>query len=206
MTLHFCDNEAVANAPLSQVVGFRLRELREMVGMTQDHVARAAQRLGFEWSRSSVAALEAGDRDLSAAEFLALPYILDEAARVSLPTAEVAFGASLAELLSPRRQERLALSDNLSLAPKQVSEWLGETTPKLTPRRLNDEQTIGEAEHKAARRLGIDVARLHGLALDVWGRSLTAERDARLANRDDVQPQTRGHVTRELLDELRKAM
>jgi hypothetical protein len=191
-------------APLRQVVAARLRQYREhsLLGLTQDHVGRAAQRLGFDWGRSSVAAIELGERDLSAAELLALPYIIDEAVRVSMPGARVSFRVSLAELLAPGRLEVLALSDVVHLRPKQVETWLGADPPGIAPRRLTDD-TTGEAEQKAARRLGVDISVLASTTNNLWGRSLTAERDARLTGRDDLTPQTRGHVTRVLLDEIR---
>jgi hypothetical protein len=66
----------------------------------------------------------------------------------------------------------------------------------------------GEAEQKAARRLAVDPHDLAIVAFAQWGRSLTEERDARVAALSDISttPRTtqarRGHVTRLLLDEL----
>jgi hypothetical protein len=191
-------------ASLRQVVAVRLREHREgLISLTQDDVARAAQRLGFDWGRSSVAAIEAGERDLSGAELLALPYILDEAIRVAVPGARIGYRVSLAELLRPGRTEVLALSDTLTMTRKQVDGWLEGAHPELNPRRL-DTETVGEAEQKAARSLGVTVSTLSSMTNKAWGHSLTVERDARLADRDDVTPQTRGHVTRQLVSELRQ--
>lgn len=62
--------------PLSQVVGERVRQFREARGVRQEDVADEARKYGFPWGRSSVAALEAGNRDLSFAELLILPSLL----------------------------------------------------------------------------------------------------------------------------------
>lgn len=71
-----------APEPIAQILGRRLREAREEAGLRQEDIAQAATRFGFKWGRSSVAALEAGARKLSAEELLMLPRIAQE---VGLP-------------------------------------------------------------------------------------------------------------------------
>lgn len=66
---------------------------------------------------------------------------------------------------------------------------------------------IGDAERHAARRLGVSPERLVLAAVGRWGRTFTAERDARIDTRREVtDPELhltlRGLVTRELLLEL----
>ncbi|MET9583624.1 helix-turn-helix transcriptional regulator [Streptomyces sp. NPDC006539] len=61
--------------PIAEIVGRRLRELREEAGLRQADIAQAAVELGFKWGRSSVAALESGARKLSVEEMIALPLI-----------------------------------------------------------------------------------------------------------------------------------
>ena len=75
----------------------------------------------------------------------------------------------------------------------------------------------GEAERKAARKLGVPPQVVSVAAYARWGRSLTEERDRRVAAQT-VAPQTtggikprtlqalRGHVTRALLDELARSI
>lgn len=60
------------------------------------------------------------------------------------------------------------------------------------------------AEERAAKRLGISIARLRQLALHLWARSLEEEA-SRSAGRDST-PQARGRVTRVLVDEIRGSM
>jgi transcriptional regulator with XRE-family HTH domain len=67
---------------------------------------------------------------------------------------------------------------------------------------------LGEAETHAAAKFDVTPALLALAARKQWGRSLTQERDRRAADRagDEKDPRAlqaiRGHVTRELLDEL----
>ena len=71
-------------------------------------------------------------------------------------------------------------------------------------------EVIRLADQKAATSLGIAPAKVRELSNRLWGRDLTTERDTRVAERlgdKEVSPRSlqalRGHVTRELLDELR---
>lgn len=68
---------------------------------------------------------------------------------------------------------------------------------------------MGEADERARRALQEPATTYAALCNVLWGRSLTAERDARLTSGPEVSPASlaarRGRVTRELLDELRSA-
>lgn len=61
--------------PLPVFLGERLRWHRESRKLHQDEVAALARRWGLAWTRSVVAAIEAGRRQLSVEEFLLLPWI-----------------------------------------------------------------------------------------------------------------------------------
>jgi hypothetical protein len=70
----------------------------------------------------------------------------------------------------------------------------------------------GDAERKAARRLGVPALTLSVAAHSRYGRSFTAERDRRVAEQApaDAPPRTlqalRGHITRALIAELATAL
>jgi transcriptional regulator with XRE-family HTH domain len=70
----------------------------------------------------------------------------------------------------------------------------------------------GDAERKAARKLGVEALQLSVAAHGRYGRSFTAERDARVAEQapEDALPRSlqalRGHVTRTMLAELAPAL
>jgi hypothetical protein len=200
--------------PLPAVVGGNLARLRHSAltlhpeGITQEHVAAAARRLGLAWNQSTVAELERGHRGLTAAELVALPHILDEAIRVAMPGAEISFGVGLDALLGPPPGMSLAVTDALLLTGAQVHSWLGETTLEVTDRKIT-EALVGSAERKAARTLGRSLDEVVHASLLLWrGRNLTQERERRLQEADpDPDPRSRqrqrGHITRSLLHELR---
>ena len=63
----------------------------------------------------------------------------------------------------------------------------------------------GEAERKAAQTLKWPAVRITALAIRLWSRSLTEERDARaeeLASEGKETRAVRGHITRQLLLEI----
>lgn len=64
---------------LAVIVGDRMRQFREERGLRQADIAAAASAAGLLWSRSSVAALESGSRNLSVEELLLLPYVISNA-------------------------------------------------------------------------------------------------------------------------------
>ena len=71
---------------------------------------------------------------------------------------------------------------------------------------------LREAEQKAAKKLGVSADAVLAAALTLWGKTLTDERDARAEKQitDEASPRRlqamRGHVTRDLLDELRPVL
>lgn len=64
--------------PLAAIVGEQLKAFREEKGLRQADVAAAASKWGLPWARSSIAALEAGTRNLSVEELLLLPFVISE--------------------------------------------------------------------------------------------------------------------------------
>jgi len=197
-------NEKQQTRTLAQVVGIRFRVHREEAGLTQDEVAAAAQRLGFAWGRSSVAALEQGTRDLGAAELLALPFIWAEAS--AQQPGFTAAGMSLFELISPGLNVKVALSDELVLTYKQAKSFIDEGGQAYRVKAGG--AVVTEAEQKAAVRLDVAVDDLQAAAFVLWDRSMPNERDRRVAKQKKPEASARtvqalrGHVTRELLTEL----
>lgn len=219
------DKSRPTAVPLSQVVGSRLRHFRTFGGLRQEDIASTAKSYGLDWSRSSVAMLEAGSRRLSAEELLLLPYIVRDAVlERSGGTGQIL--VALGELLEPNILETLALTPTFSLSRPMVRSWLGEAYPRkirMPARSPGTRGRIGEAEQKTARALGVPLPRLLERAEDLWGRSLTEERDYRAAVRmfgedgrrramRDLTPEelrslqaVRAQVTRQLANELHEA-
>lgn len=224
---------------VDQVVGSRLRELRLELGLQQDQVARAARQVGLDWTQSTVAAIERGDRELELGEFFLLPSVIGFAGgwtsgwpklaeffpasgRVALSmetTADVdVLRAELAGQLD--EDSRHPLGDYDTPAARKMQEGMqrqfatlremARLWPGMTLRNAEsaEEAARGDAERKAARKLGVDALKLSAAAHGRYGRSFTAERDARVDEQApaDASPRSiqalRGHVTRAMLTEL----
>lgn len=233
---------------VSRHVGQRLAELRAEAGRRQEDVAAAARRLGMDWTRATVAAVETGRRQLGLDEFLVLPLVLHEA----LGRDTVA-DLKLADLIDAERAPQAAaygFDPDLRLAPRVgvnrhvVAWWLeGEPATQGTRFLMTEQEherlqeampgldslldavdqagmdpqeahwsSKGDAEHKAAASLGVLSGPIGPASYLRWGRSLTEERDARLAERADPSDPSRtvqakrGHITRELIAELRPVL
>lgn len=207
--------------PISNVIGENLRHWRSEAGVTQDEVARAALELGFEWTQATVAAIETGRREVSLGEFVALPFIANRLA----PRAGGGRFRRLYGFLA-EAPEAIALAKDVRLADPANNLWTlfdgaavggngrvpaGAVSPRPGVRERIPERVESEldAQRKAARSLGVEPGMIGLAAWQLWGRNLTDERDARVSRRvgNDVSARSlqahRGHVTRELLEEIR---
>jgi transcriptional regulator with XRE-family HTH domain len=103
------------------------------------------------------------------------------------------------------RDQRRAHADAIERLKGYRRIWPGTALHRLEEA---ERDASGEAEQKAARKVGVPAAHVAVAAHRLWGRGLTAERDRRVAERDpggrprSVQA-ARGHVTRQLMAELR---
>lgn len=206
-------------AQLTATVGKEMKRLRETAGRRQEDVAAAARACGLGWGRSTVAMLEAGRYELKAAELLVLPAVLRLAK---------AGDTSIGGLLG-NGDELVELTPVLSATPEELRRGPGRKWPEMRAAFGDDVADIGlfekredggidyvgrtflvagEAERKAARSLGIPAADLVALAHELWGRHLSAQRDALVAKEapPGTAPRTlqalRSHTTRRLLAEL----
>src|SRR5579884_968483 len=193
---------------LEQVIG---RNLRRLLG-TQDEAARLARGIGLNWGRSTIAALEAGTKTLDAGELLALALGVAPMGELLAGDGDVRFGAVRTSLA----RARAAFAGG---APDLSSEDVGYLLHGLALIGSGDAAGIdlgpvpyGEAEEKAARKFGVNVETLVKAAQRRWGRSMSAERDARVADMapEGIAPRSRqalrGQVTRQLLTELEPAL
>jgi transcriptional regulator with XRE-family HTH domain len=237
--------------PLTQMIGARLRQLREAARLRQEQIAAASREAGFlAWTRGTVAMVEAGRRRVTLEEFLALPIILDRAGLGEVPLSDLIGTEGLAalspgatgtggtavsaETLRALLSGRVIPAEDLHRTPerldtqevRRVGERFG--VGDLSPERVYQVvlASQGGAEVHAARVLNCSPLAVALAAERTWGRSLTAERDARVDERTglpdfakgvdradrrglahpamirSVQAH-RGHVTRDLIEELR---
>ncbi len=215
---------------LQDLLARRLRALRLAHNARQEDVARGALSLGLDWTRSTVAAIEAGRRVLSIEELLLLPAIVG-----------IGYGAAcrLDELLgvTPQgfeewRDEPIALTPSLVVNLREiwpaimsdagradlvnrlptlgvdalvtVSEPASASANALAP--TVQRAAFGLAERHAADRLGVSPLAVSVAAHRLWKRSFSDERDRRVSEQGDAGPRTlrarRGHVTRSMLTEI----
>jgi len=185
------------------LLGETLRERRQELGLTQDDVARRCRfRFGLLFTRAVVDSIERGVRELTLPELAVMLAVLDlqledlRGSGVVALTPHVAVTADtiVDQILSAGPTWRFALP-----SPTGRLIWRDALSGYLSE--------PGVAEQKAARKLGVTPEELDSAARHLWGQSLTDERDARVDDRaPDAAGSTlqalRGHVTRELLEEL----
>jgi len=209
--------EHAKSRALYAAIGERLCQLRQQRGVRQEDVAAGARKIGLRWNRATVALIENGLRKLSLGEFLALPYIFivnDEVIRGSswqpqkrpdladfLPSKgwlEVARGCTLP---APLLRDVVTANVESILIPTSIS------APCEAGEGFLESEALGDAEEKAGRRLKVSAVEVAKAARGLWGHSLTAERDRRVAeNVEKSSPRTlqalRGHVSRTLTAEI----
>jgi transcriptional regulator with XRE-family HTH domain len=180
--------------------------LRRERGVRQEDLERALRATGLPWPPSTISRFENGNRDLSAGELLALPAAL-----------ELALGEPVGweELLG---DAEIPVTDRLSVSAEELphNTWADvkaafPTYADLAASGLTwgDLAQPDQADRRAARRLRVPPAKIAALSRARWGRSMAAEREARLAARLEVDDHLdarglRSAIGRELVAELRE--
>lgn len=132
---------------LTVIIGKQLRVFREDHGLRQEDVAEAARELGLSWGRSSVAALEAGNRDLKLEELILLNALIKKLGgwdRPFLPPHErvLVGGVAVMEAVNVGRQIR-------RLCSEPSSDRKGEASA------VDDDLSLGELENIAPGDLSV---------------------------------------------------
>ncbi|MEU5394553.1 helix-turn-helix domain-containing protein [Streptomyces tibetensis] len=137
--------------PLSAIVGERLRDFREAKSLRQADIAAAAAQAGLSWSRSSIAALEAGSRNLSVEELLVLPHVLLNAGGwdepLIPPTAYIEMNGG--------RRIKASIIPQLAAALTNVARW---TPDSVAP---EEEEINFLGQESRALDHGLEDARMH---------------------------------------------
>ena len=197
---------------LAAALGKELQAFRAARVLRQDDVARSARRVGLPWTRMVVRALEAGRRELSIDEFALLPLVLERLG-AGETTVWLESGPDVVRLRVPHLLERDYLHDRGPETPNPFTELVVRSRRVWPEVRLLDVEAAyaaagGDLEQKVGRRLRLDPTFVALAARRAWGRSLTEERDARVATQAPAETAPRalqgirGHVTRALLTEL----
>lgn len=210
-------------------IGKNVARIRAERGHTSERVAKSMQTLGFKWSPTVVSGLENGKKPVSIAELLGLAYSLSSR-DFKVKLSDLFEGEDHIELTDRWDISTKSMQDILNGGPGRQpldsypklhkNTWEAiETGAKIAskvsaeisrygkdidinadePGRL-DQEFSGQAELKAAKTLKVSKTELMGACLALWGHSLTVERDSRAAG---MRGQAKGHITRQLLEELR---
>lgn len=180
--------------PLRSVLASGAKASRQSLNLRQEDAAIRLRRLGLStWLRGTVAQVEVGARRVTFEELLILA---------------LAYETSVAELLEGRPGELVEITPEACLDLAAVRGLLSGRRASLEAIGPAEDTTgIGEAERTAARRLHWPVEEVVARSLAQWGRTLSEERDSRVAERKPDVPTNqvqalRGHVTRQLVAEL----
>lgn len=192
------------------MVGENLRRLREQRRLTQHEAARLLQGYGLRWSRSKIAAIEAGDRpNVSLEDVLLAAFAFD------VPVAELFDGEGdvvLSARIPPLSRRSVGYMLRGIVPPlfrhHRSAEEIMDEEDRLAGRRDVDDEPrvklIGgtEADQALARRIDVPLKLVTMVAISLWGSTLTDERDRRVAELGELDPgerqARRGHITREL--------
>jgi len=210
---------------LAEVVGEQVRSARQAQQMSQDRLAALMRGLGADWNQNAVSAFEKGERRLDVEELTllavalnaALPtfFAVEETVRLTASATVVAANVGRVLAGEPSAIERWKWTEVRSTVRRTVEDvtrrWpeLAANVARLT---AADEAAAGQAERKAARRLGVPAVEVARAAEVTWGRSLTEQRDRTVAETAPADSDARtvqafrGHVTRLLVDELESVL
>lgn len=208
-------------------VGLGVQTLRTERGLTQDELARKVRDAGGDWDQAAIARLEGGRRGVSPEQMLILAAALEvelwrliggrdnDWIRLS-PTAKqrtravrAGYGGQAVGTMPASdfddpttRSVGKILTERSELRRRVIAVWPASTGGQAA----SAIAAVGDAERKAARRLGVHPVTLSAAAYRAWGRSFAEHRDATAAElgaggRRSLQA-VRGHVTRQLLAEL----
>jgi hypothetical protein len=198
------------------VIGRNVRRVRQQRNASQDGLAQALRDAGWLAATDQVLiAVEKGARSLRFGEVLILADVLNapvaalldvpEGERVRIGRSVPGSGADLVRRLTEAPHHHGEPSSDWS----DLDQARHGSRTSADGRHFGGDESKREAERHVASRLGLTPAEVVQRSYRLWGRTLSDERDARCATRAsiDATPRQRatwrGHVTRELLAELR---
>lgn len=188
----------MTSRPLPEIVGDFVKQYRRRHKITKDELALNGMRYGMTWGRTSIDNIEAGRSAITLPILFALCGALSGGGRGSV---------TIADMISD--DDEVLMAGDFAVRGDRLKGFLaGEAIPVRTGDRMawldslaSHATTYTLAERRAASALGIDVADLVGLSIDLWGDRL--DRVVTHAVGQDANAQKRGHETRRLLDQLR---
>ena len=178
----------IQGTELDHVVARNLRQVADARDLRHVDVAMYATAVGLHWTANTVAQILTLRRGLSLLE---------------LPLLAAALGVPVGDLLA---------GDDAIALPNGETMPLADIRAALTSKRAGKSPVTHqpldstEDERKLANRLGISVARLQTIAGQMFGRTVTEERDSRVGELSALPKRVaqakRGHAMREVASEI----
>lgn len=185
---------------LDDVIAGRLRNFLEGGKIRREEFAAGMTRLGFRWTANRVTQVVTQRRPMSLLEITAvcsllgvpLKDLMGQEGEVELPSGSVRIAHLWPSLCGDQR-------------------WAMEVAQEAGLRGGVEGWVHNEAAVKVGRRLGIRPDLVDLFARDLWGLTLAEERDRRVGPPADGESgralqARRGHVTRQLVEDLRSHM
>ena len=213
---------------LEVAIGRNLRDIREKAGVPRELLVLSAQRVGIPWSVATLTLIESGRRRLTTGELFLLPAALTKIIpkehhplrnQVTGERGDFEIQDLIPEVLPQDGQ--LALTPDCAAYPiglRKLIQLQGVRTTEFehlysvgfTTRRDREQPHYDEVTLRAARALHVPIQTLALAAITLWeGHTFIEERDERVRSRvpEGASPRyiqaVRGHVARELMQELR---
>lgn len=207
------------------VIGENVRRIRGEQQITAEELARDLKFYGLKWNTTRISELESGNKAVGVAELVLLAGALGQGEYSSPVTVmdllQGTYNVALSDnvTVSAERLQRSLAGESLELnvmdtsrgreivrgivpgARAQIAEFQRFSSGAKVGDIHDATESGGLAEKNAARALGVSYYELLGAAWSLWGHSLTEERARRSV--DGMSKQARGHITRELLQDLR---
>lgn len=184
--------------PLPEIVGDFVKQHRRRHKLTKDELALNGMRYGMTWGRTSIDNIEAGKSAVTLPILLALCGALSGGGRGLVTIADIIADDDEILMAGDFMVRGASLKGFLSGEP--IPARIGERGVWLDSL-ARHAATYTLAERRAAATLGIDVADLVALSIDLWGDRL--DRVVTHTVGHDANAQKRGHETRRLVNQLR---
>lgn len=198
------------------VIGVNARRIRTAADLTLEQVAAAMRRFGLRWSTNRVGELEAGRVAPALSTLVVVALALSELTGRAIRIHDLVATDEAVAVTPTVTMTGGALGDFLRGSTDTPDFGRSESVPEpLLPDHARcdlppsaDPQAVaavlatstGSADRQAARALHISVATLAAHSLELWGRSLSDERDHRAGQ--TANRRQKGQVTRTLLAEI----
>jgi len=198
-------------------MGANVRQLRG--DHTSEELARCAQGWGLKWGTGRVSDLEAGRVAPTVPTIWALTLALEDLLGAEVPPAALFAGEGLVAIAGDEVELSMLRSVLSGDRPKRPMPAAGEdagwweSVSGSWPPRLRDnvpgrwsrvKAAMTEADVRIGASLGLDRDRAAAEMAVLWGRPLSEQRD--LLAEEGATAQRRGHLSRELKQQLRKAI